>query len=248
MARENSLGLSTAPGAVRNLSVILWAVFSGLVYGGTAFIAGIFSRRLGQSVARLWARHLLFMAGVTLTVKGMTGIDRKAGYVFVANHQSHFDIPVLFAGIGMALSFIAKKELFSIPIFGWGMASIGCIGIDRKNPRKARASITKAVNLLKKDNLSLVLFPEGTRSLSGKVGEFKRGSFTLALEAGVPVVPVAICGTGEIHRKGSHEIRPGAVTIIIGRPIPAEEVQKLGKEELSATIRKIIVTEVGKGR
>jgi len=185
---------------------------------------------------------------VTLTVKGLAGIDRKAGYVFVANHQSHFDIPVLFAGIGMALSFIAKKELLSIPIFGWGVASIGCIGLDRKNPRKARASITCAVNLLKKDTLSLVLFPEGTRSTSGEVGEFKRGSFTLALEAGVPVVPVAIRGTMDIHRKASHEIRPGAVTITIGAPIPAEEIQKLGKEELSATIRRTIIAEVGKGR
>jgi 1-acyl-sn-glycerol-3-phosphate acyltransferase len=248
MAWEIRLGLSKGKRAIRNLSVILWTVFSGLVYGGTAFLAGIFSRHLGQRVARLWAGHLLFVAGVKLTVKGMSAIDRKASYVFVANHQSHFDIPVLFAGIGMALSFIAKKELFSIPIFGWGMASIGCIGIDRKNSRNARASITRAINLLKKDNLSLVLFPEGTRSTSGEVGEFKRGSFTLALEAGVPVVPVAICGTGEIHRKASHEIRPGAVTITIGKPIPTEEIQKLSKEELSAAMRNSIVSEVEKNR
>jgi 1-acyl-sn-glycerol-3-phosphate acyltransferase len=230
-----------AHGAFGNWAILLWIVGSSFVAGSLAVLTGFFSRRLALRVARLWGRHLLRAAGVTITVKGLSNIKRENNYVFVANHQSHFDIPVLFAGLGATICFIAKKELFRIPIFGWGMKSIGCISIDRKNARNARASITSAVRMLKKDNLSLVLFPEGTRSASGEVGQFKRGSFTLALEAGVPVVPVAICGTGEVHRKGSKRLSPGAVTILVGAPIAAEEVQKLGKEELSESVRESIV-------
>jgi 1-acyl-sn-glycerol-3-phosphate acyltransferase len=97
------------------------------------------------------------------------------------------------------------------------------------------------VEILRKDNLSLVLFPEGTRSETGDVGEFKRGSFTLAIEAGVPVVPVAIQGTGEIHRKGSSRVYPGEVTVIVGTPLSTEAIQNLSKEELSGAIRGSIV-------
>jgi 1-acyl-sn-glycerol-3-phosphate acyltransferase len=214
---------------------------SAIIYSSAAVLTGLFSRRLALRVARLWCRHLLLATGVRLTVQGLANIERGKSYVFVANHQSHYDIPVLFAGIGSTISFIAKKELFRIPVFGWGMKSIGCISLDRKSPRKARTAMTRAVEILRKDNLSLVLFPEGTRSETGDVGEFKRGSFTLAIEAGVPVVPVAIQGTGEIHRKGSSRVYPGEVTVIVGTPLSTEAIQNLSKEELSGAIRGSIV-------
>jgi 1-acyl-sn-glycerol-3-phosphate acyltransferase len=221
-------------------ALIVWTMTSAVAYGFIAMLVGAFSRRLARKVARLWCVHLLFVTRVKLIVQGASNINHAMNYIFIANHQGYFDIPVLYTGLGSMIAFIAKKELFRIPFFGWGMAAIGCISMDRKNPRSARTAISKAVSLLRKNNMSLVLFPEGTRSQSEKVGEFKRGSFTLALEAGLPVVPVAICGTNAIHNKKSNKIRPGAVTIIIGTSIPTDEVQKMNKEELSGIVREII--------
>jgi 1-acyl-sn-glycerol-3-phosphate acyltransferase len=223
-----------------NAAVIIWTITSVVAYSCMTIILGAVSSRLARKVARLWCVHLLFMAGVKLIIRGASNIDRKKSYIFVANHQGYFDIPVLYTGIGSMISFIAKKELFRIPFFGWGMAAIGCISMDRKNPRNARAAISKAVSSLRRNNLSLVLFPEGTRSQSDRVGEFKRASFTLALEAGAPVVPVAICGTGAIHNKKSRRIRPGTVTIVIGPSLPTDEIRKMNKDELSFAVREII--------
>lgn len=231
-----------------NAAIIIWTMTSVVVYSCMTIIFGAVSSRLARKVARLWCVHLLFMAGVKLIIRGASNIDRKKSYVFVANHQGYFDIPVLYTGIGSTISFIAKRELFRIPFFGWGMAAIGCISMDRKNPRNARAAISKAVSTLRKNNLSLVLFPEGTRSQSDRVGEFKRASFALALEAGAPVVPVAICGTGAIHNKRSRRVRPGTVTIVIGSSLPADEIRKMNKDELSGTVREIIARTMEENR
>jgi 1-acyl-sn-glycerol-3-phosphate acyltransferase len=221
-------------------------MISAMIYGALTVIIGFVSPPMARRIARMWCLNLLIFTRVRLNVIGAANIDIKRNYVFIANHQGYFDIPVLYVGLGSAISFVAKKELFSIPFFGWGMTFIGCIPMDRKNPRKARESITKAVSMIRKNNMSLALFPEGTRSISGEVGEFKRGSFTLALEAGVPVVPVVIRGTNAIHRKGSLTIQPAAVTISIGEPIATDDIEKMDKEQLSDMTRKIIVEAMGK--
>jgi 1-acyl-sn-glycerol-3-phosphate acyltransferase len=181
------------------------------------------------------------MCGIRVTTTGGEKLDRKARYVFIANHQSYFDIPVLYAGLPFSLSFIAKKELFFIPFFGWGIAAIGHIWIDRDNARAARKSITRAISKLNRQCISLVLFPEGTRSITGEVGEFKRGSFTLALEAGVPVVPVSILGTRDVLPKKSRRFSPGTTTLVIGDPIVPAELSKLDKTKLSELVRERIV-------
>ena len=224
-----------------NSIMLAWTIFSAMAYGWTALCTSIFCRSASRSIARLWCTQLLYMTGSKISVEGAEHIDKKNNYVFVANHQSYFDIPALYAGLGSSISFIAKKELFRIPFFGWGMWAAGCIQIDRKNARKARKSIAKGAAQLKKNHTSLVVFPEGTRSSSGKVGEFKRGSFTLAIEAGVPLVPVAICGTRNIQKKSSLLISPAAVRLVIGAPISAEEVSKLGKEVLAGKVRETII-------
>jgi 1-acyl-sn-glycerol-3-phosphate acyltransferase len=231
---------------IYNAIVVFWAIISGLVYGLGTIILNVASGPLARKLARLWSVHLLSIARVKLVVEGASNIAPHSNYVFVSNHQGYFDIPVLFCSLGSALSFIAKKELFAIPFFGWGMTAIGCISMDRKNPRNARASISRAVSILRTKKLSLVLFPEGTRSPSGRVGEFKRGSFTLALEAGVPVVPVTICGTGAIHGKSSHRIHPGSVTVSIGKPLATGDMMKMTKDELSGTVREIIARTMEK--
>lgn len=230
-------GISAAVAVVRNGVVIVWVIFSSVLYGSAAVFVGIVSRPWARGIARLWCLNLLFVTGVKVRVKGIEYIDKNKHYVFVANHQSYFDIPVLYAALGSQLGFIAKKELFKIPFFGWGMRAIGCINLDRENPRRARTSITKAVLILKKNNVSLALFPEGTRSASGKVAPFKRASFTLALEAGVPIVPVAICGTRSIQKKESLRIVSAEIILVVCPPLSSE----VDKEQISGMSREMIL-------
>jgi 1-acyl-sn-glycerol-3-phosphate acyltransferase len=238
--------ITTAGIFLRTVVVSLWVIVSTLVFGIGSIVMCPFSIRAARGCARLWSMQLLFMCNVKVKVEGREKLENDQRYVFVANHQSYFDIPVMYAGLFAGLSFIAKKELFVIPFFGWGMAAVGHIWIDRKNARRARKSITRAVSMLKRNKVSLVLFPEGTRSSSGKVGEFKRASFVLALEAGVPVVPVAICGTRDVQPKSSLKIVPGVVKLVIGDPVPIIPGDGLDKGHLSGLVRETIVRALEK--
>ncbi len=244
MAWQVNRGLKNSISLLHNIAVVLWAVFSTFVFSSAVIAVRPISGRWSRGVARVWCRQLLAVARVKLHVEGLSKIEKNRNYVFVANHQGYFDIPVLYAGLGSAISFIAKKELFSIPFMGWGMAAIGCIKLDRKNARKAKNSIIRAARLLKKSNFSLVLFPEGGTSPTGAVGEFKRGSFALALEAGVPVVPVAISGTRTIYRKATYRINPGTVFLRIGSPIATGATATVGKGDLSELTRESIIREL----
>jgi|WetSurMetagenome_2_1015567.scaffolds.fasta_scaffold00230_11 1-acyl-sn-glycerol-3-phosphate acyltransferase len=230
-------GMSALQCFLRTAMVFVWIIPATFLYGTLTMCAASFSNRLARYFAHLWCVHLVALGGIRLTVEGAEKLAANQRYVFVANHQSYLDIPVLYSGLRFALSFIAKKELFFIPFFGWGIAAIGHIWIDRDNARAARASITRAISMLTRKNICLVLFPEGTRSVSGELGEFKRGSFTLALEAGVPVVPLTIRGTREILPKHSGFLRPGAATIVVGDPVQPSELATLDKTKLSELMR-----------
>jgi 1-acyl-sn-glycerol-3-phosphate acyltransferase len=207
-------------------------------------VTGIVSKHTSQVVCRTWARLLLAFLGVRLRVRGREKLSSGKRYVFFSNHQSALDIPVLFAGIGCPLCFIAKKDLFLIPIFGWGMSAMGHVKIDRTNARKARKSLSKGVHLLKRYRLSLVLFPEGTRSASGTLGEFKQGSFTLAQEAGVPVVPVVIRNViGRLPKK-SLFVKPGTVYVDLCDPI---DITGMEKSAVATRVRQEIEKVIAHG-
>jgi 1-acyl-sn-glycerol-3-phosphate acyltransferase len=245
---EQDRGIKGFLNILHNVFMAVWATASTVVYGTVTLCLSPFNNRLARYIAHLWCIHLLFMCGIRVNTTGGEKLDRKERYVFIANHQSFFDIPVLYAGLPFSLSFIAKKELFFIPFFGWGIAAIGHIWIDRENARAARSSITRAIAMLKRKNISLVLFPEGTRSITGQVGEFKRGSFTLALEAGVPVVPVSVCGTREVLPKKSMRFWPGTATIVIGDPVLPAALSTLDKTKLSEMMRERIVAGTAASR
>lgn len=238
---EQDRGVNGPLNFLHNIFIALWAVVSVVAYGTVTLCIAPFSNSAARFVAHLWCVHLMALCGIRVKTEGMEKLDKKERYVFIANHQSFFDIPVLYAGLPFFLSFIAKKELFFIPFFGWGIAAIGHIWIDRDNARKARASITRAISKLRRQGFSLLLFPEGTRSITGEVGEFRRGSFTLALEAGVPVVPVSICGTRDILPKKSNFFRPGTATLVIGDPVLPAALANLDKTKLSEMMRERIV-------
>jgi 1-acyl-sn-glycerol-3-phosphate acyltransferase len=221
--------------------LLLWVLVSTTVYSIGCVVTGVFSRRLSQSIGGAWNRHLLFMLGVRVIVKGREKLAPGEPYVFFANHQSALDIPVLYSGLARPLCFIAKKELFMIPFFGWGMAGMGHVSIDRSSARKARESLVSGVGRLKRNSFSLILFPEGTRSADGILGEFKQGSFSLALDAGVTVVPVAIHGSYECLPKKSLLVNPGIVYVDICDPlVPAGMEKEFLAERVREAIARIV--------
>jgi 1-acyl-sn-glycerol-3-phosphate acyltransferase len=198
-----------------NLTV--WTVILGLA----AMVGSIFERggRFGAWIARIWSRILLAAAGVSYWVIGLERLKPDAQYLFAANHESAFDILLAYATLPYPLVSIAKIELKKIPIFGWAMALAGHIFVDRSNHEKALESLQRAVESLRKHPRSILLFPEGTRSTDGRVHRFKKGGLLVALEANLPVVPMACCGTGQALKKHSLSLGGNQLELRIGSPI-----------------------------
>jgi 1-acyl-sn-glycerol-3-phosphate acyltransferase len=193
-----------------------------------------------ERVTSLWTKMILTVGGVALNVKGRGQIDLKRQYVFMANHQSNIDIPVLVQSFPEnRLRWIAKKELLWIPFFGWAMWAAKHITVDRSDRFHALGSLKKAKEQMK-DGASLVVFPEGTRSSAGDLLPFKRGGFLLALETGTPIVPVTINGSGAILPKGDWRLRGGQIEVIVGSPVSVEDYHPGTVRALSAHIRELI--------
>jgi 1-acyl-sn-glycerol-3-phosphate acyltransferase len=184
-----------------------------------------------EPVIRVWARLVLWGAGIDLHAEGVETIDRSKRYILIANHHSYFDIPCIFAAIPQPIRFMAKKSLFSIPIFGWALARAGFIPIDRKNRRTAVKSFDLAVDRIRKGN-TIVIFPEEGRSREVAMRPFQRGAFLLAIRSELPILPIAIDGTYEVLRVGAKRITPGAVTIRVGTPIETAGVSVRAKGTL----------------
>jgi 1-acyl-sn-glycerol-3-phosphate acyltransferase len=178
--------------------------------------------RLYSTIARKgWARQLLWLAGTQVSVKGGDAVDWNKTYVICANHQSQIDIPLLFAQLPTGIRFMTKRGLFWVPIFGWMLAIARYIPVDRGNKEKAHRSVMRGAKRVKKGP-SLLVFPEGTRAPDGEIHPFKSGAFVMAIQAAVPILPLAIRGSYAIVPKGRLDVRPGSVEVIIGNPIPTE--------------------------
>jgi len=225
-------------GFLHAVVLIPWVIVSAVVCGAACMLIAPFNRRIARSFELVWIRLFLLLAGVRVVVKGKEKLDPSRRYVFISNHQSHIDIPVILGGLRQHVSFLAKKELFAIPFFGWGMYALGHVWIDRENARKAHTSIKQAILRLRKENVSLMLFPEGTRSPDGRIGVFKQGSFLLAQQAGVEVVPLVIRNTSKLLPKHAKLIRSGTVTLTVCDPVTIDET--MSKLQISENIRNII--------
>ena len=174
--------------------------------------------RVFHAIARGWARTVLGVCSVRVTVRGLDRVDFSRNYVYVSNHASMFDIPVILAGIPDQIRIMYKKELDIIPFFGWGLRYGSYIGIDRGRGSNAVRSLEEAVEKIRR-GASVLMYAEGTRTLDGKLQPFKRGAFNLALKAGIPVVPLTVNGSFTILPKHSFSVRPGTVELVLDAPI-----------------------------
>jgi len=187
-------------------------------------------------LARLWARIILALCSVRLVMQGREKIASHGPCLFLSNHQSQFDILAVVLAIPLQFRILAKKELFYIPVFGWVLKLSGFVGIDRGNREKAIRSLDRAALRLR-GGTSLLIYAEGTRSPDGQLLPFKKGGFVLAIQAGVPVVPITIRGGRDILPKGSLRIRPGTLTLTVGDPIDPTRFTLETKEGLMAEVR-----------
>lgn len=188
-------------------------------------------------IERQWGRLLLFVGGVKLEIQGIEKIDPSRSYIIMANHQSYFDIFILLFS-PVLIHWMAKKELFSLPIFGMILKWIGAIEVDRENKSKAYLSIKQAVEKIRKGS-TVLIFPEGTRSSSGELLPFNKGGFSLAILSGAPILPITIQGSRKIMPKGSFRVFPGLAKVSIHTPVETENLSLKDREGLQEKIKEI---------
>ncbi len=203
-----------------------------------AFITFPFDRagNIVHHYARWWAKIQLLVSGVRVKVKGLEYLDKKNPFIYMANHQGSYDIFALLSCLPVQFRWIAKKELFAIPIMGWAMRAANYISIDRSGKRKALESIERAAAKIK-GGVSVVIFPEGTRSSDGSIQPFKRGGFTLALKSGVPIIPITIQGSLDVMPRDSLRVRPGEIHITIDRAIDTASYSLKNRDVLMERVR-----------
>lgn len=208
-----------------------------------SMIVMLFDRK-GKSVRYMmnrWAWFLLKIAGVKIEVKGLEKLTPGESYIFISNHASLLDIPAVCFGLPFQLRFLAKKELFKIPIFGPALLSAGHIRIDRGNLESAVQSLKEGAVVLKERGYSALVFAEGTRSLNGKVGKFKKGGVILALSMGIPIVPLSISGSAALAPKGDYMVKSGIIKLTVGMPIPTEGMDMSDRQFLVSTTRNAVI-------
>ena len=210
------------------------------VLGTLSLGSSLFDRRghFAHACARLWSWLILATTGVSVDVRGLDRLEAGRTYIFVANHQSIYDIPVVFASLPYQLRIIAKESLGAFPFLGWHLRRTGHLLVDRRNPD--RAGILKRWKALVEQGLSLIIFPEGTRSENGRVGIFKAGSFLLAIEAGLPIVPLSVDGTRRVMRKGRLMTCPGHVTLVVHAPIETASLDVSAARSLARRVHEIV--------
>ena len=196
-------------------------------------------RRFLLWITRGWARIILAVAGVRVTVEGQEHIPAGPA-VFASNHVSALDIPLLFGCLPVDFRIIHKKSLYWAPVLGQYLYFGGHVGVDRKNAFRAKESLRRAARRIR-EGMSVAVFPEGTRSRDGNVQEFKRGTFVLAQDAGVPVVPVSLIGVKALVRRGLMHVESGPVTLRIH---PAVSTSGRSAESVAGEVREIIVRDV----
>jgi 1-acyl-sn-glycerol-3-phosphate acyltransferase len=226
-----------------------WLVAGALLlfFAPPVLLIGILFKR--QDWIYWWAnwgaRNWLRLSGVKVNVTGREHLDPNQPYVFVANHQSYLDAGSLFAFTGRRMGMVAKKELLNAPILGYGMGFVNVIAIDRSNRERAVESLKIATDRLR-SGISFGVCPEGTRAQPGEMLPFKKGAFHMALQAGVPIVPIALKNGDVLMGKGTGEAWPGTIDMVMMRPVETSWVK--GDEDLTRLVDQVqtmIMNELG---
>jgi 1-acyl-sn-glycerol-3-phosphate acyltransferase len=220
-------------------AISVYTIVLGTLSLGSALVdrRGVFAHRC----ARAWAWLILKTTGVSVDASGTTGLDPSRSYLFLSNHQSIYDIPVLFWYLPFQLRIIAKDSLGRFPFLGWHLRRTGHVLVDRTNPGK---STLTQVGRLMRERLSLLVFPEGTRSQDGRLLRFKAGTILLAIDAGIPIVPVAIEGTRHVMRKGRLMTCPGHVRLHVHPPVETAGLDRSHARDVATRVEQAVRTDV----
>ena len=224
-----------------------WLIFAPLLVISTCFFVGLgviiiilFDDRVANRTTGVWwSRFNSFITPMRVTVVGRENVKKNQSYVVVSNHQSLYDIFVLFGWLGIDLKWVIKKELRTFPVFGYAAEKGGNILIDRSNPREAYESLEKANHKIR-DGTSIIILPEGTRSRTGELGEFKKGAFWLAQQLDLPILPVTIVGTRNIIPPKTLDLFPGRATMRIHEPVDIREYDEGSFDNIINDVRDTI--------
>lgn len=187
-------------------------------------------------IARLWAKTLLLVSGTRVEVVGRDRLDPGQNYIFVSNHRSYMDTPVVLASIPGQFRFMAKSGLFKIPLMGGHLRRAGHIPVPLENPREAVRSMTEAGRIIRENRISVLVFPEGGRTM-GEMGDFREGAAFIAIKSGVPAAPMGLVGTHELLPMHSVHVRPRRVQVVIGAPIATADMHIKQRDEFTARLR-----------
>jgi 1-acyl-sn-glycerol-3-phosphate acyltransferase len=214
-----------------------------IVLGTLSIGSSLFEKRgyFAHWCARTWSRLILVTTGVEVEVAGLERLLPGQTYIFVSNHQSIYDTPIIFWSLPYQLRIIAKQSLGRFPFLGWHLRRTGHMLVDRKRPD--RAAISSWASRLTAQGQSLIVYPEGTRSPDGRVNRFKGGSFYLALESGMPVVPISVVGSRHVMRKGRLATYPGRVRLVVHDPIETRGLEGTDAKVFGERIRQIIAPD-----
>ncbi len=238
---------------MRKILLILRSVLTYLIAGlgtvGIASTAVIYSAvrprgPFGESILRGFGRVWVTFSGMRLEVSGLENIREDTCYIVVANHRSNIDIMTLITALPIPMRFLSKKEVFKPPILGGAMRGVGMIPLDREMGRRELASIVRGARQLASEGRSLVVFPEGTRSLTDEMLPFKSGAFFIAAQVEAPVLPVAISGTGRVWPPQSWLIRGGPVTVRVMPPVNITKREGRQSKKLANEIRDHLIAEL----
>lgn len=205
---------------LRFILIAVWTVICAVL--SFLLIIIFFRKEMASFVGRaIWSPVILYICGVRLVITGKENISSGEKNIYISNHGSLLDIPAVFTAIPVNLFFIAKKELKKVPFMGWAMLMGGMIFIDRRNKEQAKKDMHRAGELIKKGK-NIISFPEGTRTTTGEIGTFKRGTFLLSVNTGINIVPIAIKGARELLPSESFFLKPGKIYLHIFPPCSPE--------------------------
>jgi len=233
-------------------TVLTWvtAVLVTIIGATAALVVVVFNSNspMIEKIIRWWSRMWLLASGTKMTVEGKENVDPNRSYVVVANHLSTLDIMVCFLAVGLPIRYLAKKELFRIPLLAQAMRAVGIIEVDRAARGAIHSSVNRQAKELIAHNRSLIIYAEGTRPRDGVMKPFKKGAFTMAISSQLPVLPLSIHGTFEAAVPGKPWFRGGPVTAIIDPAIPTEGMTQADADSLRDRVHEIIakrVTDLG---